>query len=148
MQHRQKQPCKMMSTLSDEGRKRAISMTDLSESIEARYQARKEREERAVHSIFNAMRLEPTSDQAQRVQLSLNYFAAESVQVYRLQQEADLREKLARRGVEVTTQPFNGDSAFPTEYTVKYGEVQALGPTLDLALAEFLGRLLPSAGRK
>ncbi len=113
--------------------------------IEAR-QAHKEREQRAALSLFNALPLHPTEQQEQRVLSLFNQFGAECVQMDRQQQEADLREKLEKLGISITIAHYTGDSSYPTEYTLRHGEIQARGSTLDLALVAFLERLLP--GRK
>ncbi len=39
---------------------------------------------------------------------------------------------------------FTGDSSYPTEYTLSKGLVQAVGPTLDLAMVDFIEKLLQS----
>jgi hypothetical protein len=53
-----------------------------------------------------------------------------------------LRESLEKLGVQFRIAHFTGDSSYPTEYTLTYGPVQAVGPTFDLAVAEFIEKLL------
>jgi hypothetical protein len=60
--------------------------------------------------------------------------------------QADMmRDRLERMGVIVTIAHYTGDSSYPTEYTVTYGNIQAVGPTFDLALFEFVEKLLAYA---
>ena len=49
-------------------------------------------------------------------------------------------------GISITIAHYTGDSSYPTEYTLRHGDIQTMGSTLDLALVAFLERLLP--GRK
>ena len=59
--------------------------------------------------------------------------------------QADMmRERLERVGVSCTVAHFTG----PTEYTVAYGNIQAVGPTFDLALFEFVEKLLAEKKRR
>jgi hypothetical protein len=53
-----------------------------------------------------------------------------------------LRESLEKIGVQFRIAHFTGDSSYPTEYTLTYGPVQAVGPTFDLTVAEFIEKLL------
>ena len=55
-----------------------------------------------------------------------------------------MRERLERMGVIYRVATFTGDSSYPTEYTLSYGTIQGVGPTFDLALAEFVEKLLTS----
>ncbi len=58
--------------------------------------------------------------------------------------EGVLKEKLEALGIAVRVATFTGDSSYPVEYTLSYGDVQAGGePTLDLAMVAFIGKLLP-----
>jgi len=52
--------------------------------------------------------------------------------------------RLAKMGVQVSTATFTGDSSYPTEYTLSYGLIRAIGPTMDLAVTEFVEKLLHS----
>jgi hypothetical protein len=63
--------------------------------------------------------------------------------------QADMmRERLERVGVSCTVAHYTGDSSFPTEYTVTYGSIQAGGSTFDLALFEFVEKLLAEKKRR
>jgi hypothetical protein len=53
-----------------------------------------------------------------------------------------MQERLERMGVQVRIDHHTGDSSFPTEYTLHYSFVQAVGPTLDLVLLAFTEKLL------
>ena len=58
-------------------------------------------------------------------------------------EQADLmRERLERLGIQVRIAHYEGDSSFPTEYTLRYSFVYAVGPAFDLALAELVEKLL------
>ena len=58
--------------------------------------------------------------------------------------EGVLQEKLEALGVAVRVQTFSGDSSYPVEYTLIAGDVRTGGePTLDLAMMDLIGRLLP-----
>jgi len=116
-------------------------MTDLND-IEARRQARKEREQNAVQSLFNAIAYQPTPKQEQRALSWLGHFAYETRSVDHQEREQDLLARLENSGMKVTINLYTGDDSYPTEYTIKYGDVQVIGPTLDLALIAFLARLL------
>lgn len=52
------------------------------------------------------------------------------------------RYELEQMGVQVTVQHFTGDSSYPTEYTLRYSFVRGMGPTFDMALADFVEKLL------
>jgi len=58
--------------------------------------------------------------------------------------EGVLQEKLEALGVQVRIAHFTGDSSYPTEFTLTHGDVQAGGPTLDLAMVDFIEKLLAS----
>ena len=60
----------------------------------------------------------------------------------RKEQAAFLREQLERIGVQVRIQDKTGDSSFPTEYRLRYWRVEAVGPTMDMALVAFMDKLL------
>ena len=111
--------------------------------IEARRQAREEREQNAVQSLFNAIALQPTPEQEQHALSWISSFAFQTRQADHQEQEQDVRERLKRMGIEVSVAHYTGDSSYPTEYTLSYGDIRAVGPTLDLALLEFVERLLP-----
>ena len=53
-----------------------------------------------------------------------------------------MMEQLGRLGIQLRIAHFTGDSSYPTEYTLRYSFVQATGPTFDLALTEFIEKLL------
>src|SRR5258708_10580045 len=117
------------------------------EELEARQRARQEREQNAVQSLFNAIAYQPTAEQEQRALSWVSHFAYETRSVDHQEQEQDLRERLENSGIKVTINHYTGDNSYPTEYTIKYGDVQAMGPTFDLALIAFLERLLSEFSR-
>ena len=54
-----------------------------------------------------------------------------------------MREQLSKLGVQYRVAgPFTGDSSYPMEYHLTYGPVHAVGPTFDLAVSEFIEKLL------
>lgn len=53
-----------------------------------------------------------------------------------------MREHLERIGVQFRVAHFTGDSSYPTEYTLRYSFVSAVGPTFDLAVSAFIEKLL------
>lgn len=53
-----------------------------------------------------------------------------------------IQAHLERLGVQVRIAHFTGDSSYPTEYTLRYSFVSAVGPTFDLALVGFVEQLL------
>lgn len=53
-----------------------------------------------------------------------------------------LTRELKKLGVEVRRQNFTGDSSFSTEHTLSIGNIHALGPTFDMAIADFIGKIL------
>lgn len=53
-----------------------------------------------------------------------------------------MRAHLERLGVQVRIQHFTGDSSFPTEYRLRYSFVEAVGPTMDMAVVAFVEQLL------
>ena len=57
-----------------------------------------------------------------------------------------LAERLREIGVQIKEQHFTGDNSYPVEYTLTYGNVSAMGPTLEMAhiaLTEKLIMLVP-----
>lgn len=54
----------------------------------------------------------------------------------------NLVERLREIGVQIKEQHFTGDSSYPTEYTLRYSFVSAVGPTFGLALVEFIEKLI------
>src|SRR5207244_3958731 len=60
----------------------------------------------------------------------------------RAEQAQYMQKRLTRMGVSVRVTHFTGDSSFPTEWTLRYGTIYAVGPTFDLALLDFVERLL------
>jgi len=96
------------------------------EELEARQRARKEREQNAVQSLFNAIAYQPTAEQEQRALSWLSHFAYETRSVDHQEQEQDLRERLENSGIKVTINHYTGDNSYPTEYTIKYGDVHFL----------------------
>jgi hypothetical protein len=58
-------------------------------------------------------------------------------------QQEMMREQLERIGVQFRIAgPFEGDSSYPMEYTLRYSFVSAVGPTFDLAVSAFIEQLL------
>lgn len=112
------------------------------EDVDARQQARKEREQRAAESIFNAIGFTPTEQQRERVMVSLKHFAADVVNADRQRLANDFSDALTEHGVEVNVAHFTGDASYPVEYWLTYGEIRSPGPTFDLALLEFVLKLL------
>ncbi len=53
-----------------------------------------------------------------------------------------MMEQLGALGIQLRIAHFTGDSSYPTEYTLRYSFVSAVGPTFDLALAAFIEALL------
>jgi len=72
----------------------------------------------------------------------MNIHDAELINADRQRQAKMLREHLESMGVQVRIVHYTGDSSYPTEYTLTHGTLSAVGPTLDLALLEFVNRLL------
>ncbi|SRR6266496_4596372 len=63
--------------------------------------------------------------------------------------QADMmRDRLERMGVIVTSAHYTGDSSYPTEYTLTHGNIIATGPAFDLALLEFVEKLLAEKKRR
>jgi len=60
----------------------------------------------------------------------------------RQRQEDSMRAHLEHYGVQVSIQRFTGDNSYPVEYTLTHGTISALGPTWDLALMDFIEKLL------
>lgn len=112
------------------------------DDINARHRARKEREQKAVQSLFTAIAYQPTPEQEQRALSWVSHFAFDTRQVAQHEQEQDLRENLARMGLAIKIAHYTGDSSFPTEYTLSSGDISAVGPTMDLVVMEFVEKLL------
>lgn len=64
-------------------------------------------------------------------------------------EQASLRitEQLEKAGIEVRRQTFTGDSSYPTEYTIRKGQIFGLGPTFEMALIDFVTKLVSSQDR-
>lgn len=108
--------------------------------VEARRQAREEREQNAVQSLFNAIAYQPTPKQERQALSWVKHFAYETRSVDHYEQEQGQITRLERIGVQVSIATYTDDSSFPVEYTLRYGPVQAVGPTMGLA--EFVEKLL------
>jgi hypothetical protein len=67
---------------------------------------------------------------------------AKIIYEYRQRQEARAKARLEQLGVEIEFEHYIGNSSFPQEYTLSYGAISATGPTFDLALVEFVKKLL------
>lgn len=57
-----------------------------------------------------------------------------------------MKERLDKMGVALRVAHYTGDSSYPTEYTLIYGTIRAVGPTFDLAVADFIEELLKRFG--
>lgn len=50
--------------------------------------------------------------------------------------------QLKQLGVDVRIAHYTGDSSFPTEYTISIAGAHGMGPTFDMALMDFIGKML------
>jgi hypothetical protein len=57
-------------------------------------------------------------------------------------QQEMMKEQLSQLGVQLRVAHFQGDNSYPTEYTLRYSFVSAVGPTFGLALTAFVEALL------
>jgi hypothetical protein len=57
------------------------------------------------------------------------------------------KEQFKAIGVELQIQKCTGDSAYPTEYSLRHGKVSVIGPTLDMAVREFEAKA-PAKGQE
>ena len=57
---------------------------------------------------------------------------------------ASFTEYFAGMGIDVNVAHFTGDSSYPTEYTIRYSYIVAIGPTFELALRDFIEYLTRS----
>ena len=71
-----------------------------------------------------------------------NWKDIEAREARRIEYEQALQARLEGLGVQFRRATFTGDSSYPVEYTLRYSFVEAAGPTFDLALVEFIERLL------
>jgi hypothetical protein len=109
---------------------------------------RKQREQQTMVATRRVLDLAKWSDPEQRVYTYLfDTFGLDMLRTGAFDLEQNIREKLNESGVAVTVAHYTGDSSYPTEYTVRYGDVQVVGPTFDLALIAFMLRLLPTIHR-
>lgn len=53
-----------------------------------------------------------------------------------------ITEELLKLGVDVRVAHYTGDSSYPTEFTLSYQGITGSGPTFDMALMSWIGRLL------
>jgi hypothetical protein len=67
---------------------------------------------------------------------------AEIISADRQKQAQLMQEKLEAMGIKVRIIHYPGDSSLPTEYTLMHGEFYGVGPTMDLAAADFIESLL------
>jgi hypothetical protein len=67
---------------------------------------------------------------------------ADLIHADRHQMVAIWRERLEQMGVQVNVASYSGDSSSPAEYTLSFGTLHAIGPTLDFAILEFVEKLL------
>ena len=73
---------------------------------------------------------------------------ADLINADRREQAELMHGKLERMGVIVTSAHYTADSSYPTEYTLTHGNIIAAGHTLDLALLEFVEKLLTEKKRR
>jgi hypothetical protein len=73
---------------------------------------------------------------------------ADLINADRREQANLMQDHLERIGVVVTIAHYTGDSSYPTEYTLMYDATVATGPTLDLALLDFVEKLLTEKKRR
>jgi hypothetical protein len=110
---------------------------------------RKQREQHTKEATKRVIDLAKWSDPEQRIYTYLfDTFGLDMLRAGDSVLEQNVREKLTEGGVEVTVAHYTGDSSYPTEYTIKHGDVQTTGPTFDHALVAFLLRLLPPIQRQ
>lgn len=57
--------------------------------------------------------------------------------------EKQMIKDLEALHINVTVQHFSGDNSYPTEYTIQYKNISVMEPRFDMALLEFIKRLLP-----
>jgi hypothetical protein len=67
---------------------------------------------------------------------------ADLINKERRERAAMTREQLERLGVICSVATYTGDSSYPTEYTLTYQDVRGVGPTMDMAVADFIESLL------
>jgi ferredoxin-NADP reductase len=60
----------------------------------------------------------------------------------RHQMAAIWRERLEQMGVQVNVASSSGENRSPADYTLSYGTLRAVGPTLDFAILAFVEQLL------
>jgi hypothetical protein len=71
-----------------------------------------------------------------------NQQEADIINRERANMQARMTEHFAGLGVAVRVKHFQGDSSYPTEYTIAYGHIVVVGPTFELALQDFIERLI------
>src|SRR5258708_4312499 len=116
------------------------------DDINERHRAHKEREQKSVDTLFTAIATRPTPKQEQQALSWVTHHDFDTRQAVQSEQEQDLRAKLGDLGVAIKIAHFTGDSSYPTEYTLIYGTLRSVGPTLDLAVMEFIADLLQAFG--
>ncbi len=62
--------------------------------------------------------------------------------------EVLLQRKLAEMNVTFKKSHSTGDNSYPIEYILKYNNIQVIGPTLEIALVDFIGELVESGIEK
>lgn len=72
---------------------------------------------------------------------------ADIINAERRRQADYFRRHLEQMGVTCSVASYTGDSSYPTEYTLTYSQagkrrIEAIGPTFDMALMEFVEKLL------
>lgn len=70
------------------------------------------------------------------------FYEADIINKERQRMADQMTEKLKALGVGVDVAHYTGDSSYPTEYTLDFQGIRAVGPTFDLALLEWIGKLI------
>lgn len=112
--------------------------------VSYRRASRTDLEQKAAKRITYAIGCSHMDDPTiqQRLSSSLNHLYADWYNAAVYQKMEDMAEDLEKRGVTLDIAHYTGDNAYPTEYTISYGEIRATGPTYDMALTGFIYRLL------
>lgn len=102
---------------------------------------RKEREEQATQAITQVAGI---TDQATQTAIAreINHLYSKWSNSFQQDNKAQITQQLERLGITVSVEHYSGDSSFPTEYVIQHAKIHAVGPTFDLALVEFIDKLL------
>lgn len=71
---------------------------------------------------------------------------ADIINADRHEQAELMKARLDRMGVAIRMLHATGDSSWPTTYELIYGTIRAAGPTMDMAVADFIEKLLKRFG--